>query len=88
MSDHKIRVEPGDVLPITLPWSEVCMHMRVAGKPMLVEITTGRWPAAQLLEDGRPYSFPITLGEAGIFTDDAGLYVPEHAVHRPVAVAA
>jgi hypothetical protein len=50
---------------VTLPHSEVCMHMRVAGKPMWVEpLPNGM---AQLYdESGSPFSFPITRGEAGI----------------------
>lgn len=63
-----IPVQPGDRLTLRLPFSEVCCHMRVAGRVMTVEITDGRYPAVQLLDDdGRPYSAPITLGEAGIY---------------------
>src|SRR2546421_764139 len=72
-------VQAGDVVRVRLPSTEVCMHMRVAGKAMNVQIVTdGISVAAQLLrDDGSPFSTPITLGEAGILTDEAGrLYVP------------
>ncbi len=43
------------------------MHMRVAGRVMEVELTGGKYPAAQLFDDdGSEFSFPITTGEAGI----------------------
>jgi hypothetical protein len=49
---------------LRLPYSEVCMHMKVAGQEM--------WgsPAGDLMvqlwdDEGRPFSFPITRGEAG-----------------------
>jgi hypothetical protein len=54
-----------NIVRVTLPYSEVCMSMRVAGKEMNVEVLeTG---GAQILdENGKPFSFPITLGEAGL----------------------
>lgn len=54
----------GDTVSVELPYSEVCMHMRVAGKTMMVSV---REHGAQLLNpDGSVFSFPITHGEAGI----------------------
>ena len=69
------RLSVGTVVSLTLPWSEVCMHLKVAGKTRSVEVlATG----AQILnEDGTPYSFPVTHGEAGIYSDAQGLYVQE-----------
>jgi hypothetical protein len=69
------RVSVGTVVSVTLPWSEVCMHLRVAGQTRSVEVlATG----AQILnEDGTPYSFPVTHGEAGIYRDAEGLYIQE-----------
>jgi hypothetical protein len=54
-----------NIVRVTLPYSEVCMSMRVAGLERNVQITeTGH---AQILdENGAPFSFPITLGEAGL----------------------
>src|SRR5947209_19955610 len=72
-------LQAGEVVRVRLPYSEVCMHMRVAGKPMNVQIVgDGTSTVAQLLRDnGSPFSFPILLGEAGIHTDGAGRhYVP------------
>ena len=72
-------VKVGDVVRVRLLYSEVCMHMRVAGKPMNVQIVgDGSSTAAQLLrDDGTPFSMPITLKEAGIQTDSVGRhYVP------------
>ena len=64
----------GDVVTVELPWSEVCMHMRVAGKRMNVQVLSHR--SAQLLnDDGTPFSFPILAVEAGIYQDEGGLFV-------------
>ncbi|WP_326827449.1 hypothetical protein [Streptomyces sp. NBC_01751] len=53
----------GETVAVRLPWSEVCMHMRVAGeiRPVLL-----KEHGAQILnEDGSNFSFPVTFGEAG-----------------------
>lgn len=68
-----MRVKPGDVVRLELPWSEVCMHLKVAGQVRDVRVLH---TSAQILnEDGTPYSFPVTHGEAGIYTDAEGLYI-------------
>ncbi|MFF8283295.1 hypothetical protein ACF06W_11300 [Streptomyces albus] len=64
----RVDLEIGDRARLELPWSEVCMHLKVAGAVMEVEI---RKHGAQLLKAGEPYSTPITWGEAGIYTDAA-----------------
>lgn len=67
------RVKPGDVVRVKLPWSEVCMHMHVADQERDVRVLEH---GAQILNaDGTPFSFPITHGEAGIYTDADGLYI-------------
>jgi hypothetical protein len=72
---RKVYVQPGDVVRVELPHSEVCMHMRVAGQVRRVRITEDRYPAAQILnEDGSNFSFGIGLGEAGFYTDAEGIY--------------
>lgn len=49
---------------ITLPYSEVCMFMGVAGKRMLARLVDAR--SVQLYdEDGRPFGGAITRSEAG-----------------------
>ena len=84
----RVYLQAGDVIRLRLPWSEVCMHMRVAGKPMNVQIVVeGTSAVAQLLtDDGSRFSSPILLGEAGIYTDGAGKhYVPARRVITPEA---
>lgn len=56
---------PADAQLLELPYSEVCMHMRLAGRL--------RWVApldrgmSQIYDhDGRPHSFPILRSEAGL----------------------
>lgn len=49
---------------LTLPHTEVCMHLGVAGKQMMGELIDG--VVVQLFDEaGRRFSFPITRGEAG-----------------------
>lgn len=72
MPEHRTTlVALGDTIEHELPYSEVCMYMRVAGKRMRVTVLDGGM--AQLWGDfDSPYSFPITWGEAGIFRDHTG----------------
>jgi hypothetical protein len=70
---NRVEVRPGQRVRLEVPHSEVCMHMRVAGTVMDVEVL-GRtfgdvtYVSAQLYRlDGRPFSAPIGLGEAGIY---------------------
>ena len=85
-------VSLGDVVRIELPFSEVCMSMQVAGKVMSVRFQEPNgYPNAQLLsDDGREYSAPITLGEAGFYFEDGRYYCyPEVALeHCPKCGAA
>lgn len=69
----------GDIVTRTMPFSEACMHMKVAGKVHSVLVTRD---GAQILNhDGTKFSFEVALGEAGIYTDDCGRwYVPSHEV--------
>lgn len=70
----RIDVTEGQEIVITLPYSEVCVSMRVAGEHMGVRVL--EHGMAQLLNaDGTPYSFPITHGEAGIYSDAQGLFI-------------
>lgn len=62
----------GDTVRVKLPYSEVCMHMGLAGQERDVRIEEHM---AQILNlDGSPYSLPVTWGEAGIFRDAEGPY--------------
>lgn len=68
-----MRVKPGDVVRLRMPWSEVCLYMKVAEQMRDVRILED---GAQILnDDGTPYSFPVTHGEAGIYRDAEGLYI-------------
>jgi hypothetical protein len=69
----KVRVKSGDTVWLPMPWSEVCMHLRIADQLRNVRITS---EGAQILnDDGTRFSFEITYGEAGIFSDADGLYI-------------
>lgn len=61
------KVPDGAILQ-TMPHSEVCMHMRVAGKRMFVAPIDNDMAQLYTLA-GEPFSFPITRGEAGIRYD-------------------
>jgi hypothetical protein len=66
------RVKVGDVVRVRLPWSEVCMHLRVAEQVRDVRVLAD---GAQILnDDGTRFSFPVTHGEAGFYRDADGLY--------------
>jgi hypothetical protein len=55
---------PENTVRVTLPHSEVAMHMQLAGRDHWVA-ASGK--AAQLYgDDGQPFSFPVLLGEAGL----------------------
>lgn len=70
---EKLYVAPGDRVSVILPYSEVCMHLRVAGQRMTVELLPSG--GAQLIgRDGRPFSIPIGDGEAGFYRDNGGAY--------------
>jgi hypothetical protein len=70
----KRYITQGQRVPNVLPYSEVCMHMRVAGEVLEVELVGSAYPMAQLYKDGQRYSAPITTGEAGIYRDYDGRY--------------
>lgn len=66
-------VAVGETAELTIPYSEVCMHMRLSGQTLLVRLESTN--AAQILTlDGDPISFPVTPGEAGLFRNDRGFY--------------
>ncbi len=65
--------------------SEVCIHMRIVGQDFEAELTPSGH-GVQLYRDGRIFSSPITVGEAGwgmvgfdhtlTWFDDKGLWHP------------
>jgi hypothetical protein len=67
----KQRIHPNQEFTLQLPYSEVCMHLRVAGTRMRARLVADGM--VQLLDaDGREFSFPITAAEAGLDHDQAG----------------
>lgn len=90
--DHdkgKVLMSPDQpVLIKAMPFSEVCMHMGIAGKKMMAELIFRENGSAvcqlyQWREDtadmGKgvgytPFSSPILSGEAGFYQDDGGYY--------------
>lgn len=66
-------------IALTAPYSEACMHLRVAGTQVLVEPVP--YGMAQLYTAaGDRISFPVSRGEAGLHpTEDRPLNEPERA---------
>lgn len=74
-------VKVGDRVRLRMPYSEVCMHMRVAGEVMTVELLGGEYVSgmpyvvAQLYgADGSAFSLPIGTGEAGFYGPCNAMY--------------
>jgi len=90
MKFNRIYVERGKFYRVKLPWSEVCMHMQVAGKEMLISVVGEYYAMAQIHEDnGQVFSAPVTLGEAGVYSEGERLYVyGEEASIASAALAA
>lgn len=69
---HKIPMEPNVPAVIEMPYSEVCMHLKVAEKqiPVVIVGTEGRYMARLLRDNWKDledtFTLDITLGEAGI----------------------
>ena len=71
----KRSVKTGQRYKGTMPHSEVCLHMGIAGKEMLFEVLEAGTPLVQLYDaEGRQFSFPVLLGEAGVYADGPDLY--------------
>jgi hypothetical protein len=67
-------IRPTEEFTTELPYSEVCMHLRVAGTTMHARLEANRM--VQLLNpDGTRFSFPITAGEAGLDVHDQGAWL-------------
>ncbi len=65
------RIKPGERGRAVMPFSEVCMHMRIAGSPMrflLLQSPRG-YVSVQLFEDGQPCGMCEGLGH-----DVVGMY--------------
>jgi hypothetical protein len=70
----EIRIAVGERGQHEMPYSEAAMHLRVAGKVMGFQIVSPNMAQLFELPAWKPYSFPVTTGEAGIFSDASGLY--------------
>ena len=71
----KRLIHPNQETILELPYSEVCMHLRVAGTRMRARLEPDGM--VQLLDpDGRDFSFPITAAEAGLHQDQDGWSTP------------
>lgn len=68
------RIKVGEFGTTLMPHSEVCMSMRVAGKVMRFKVVSDRAVQLYDADSYREFSFPILPGEAGIYTDDQGMY--------------
>jgi hypothetical protein len=69
----KRPIHPNQETILELPYSEVCMHLRVAGTRMGARLQPNGM--VQLLDvDGRDFSLPITAAEAGLHRDQDGWY--------------
>jgi hypothetical protein len=67
----KRLIHPDQEVILELPYSEVCMHLRVAGTRMRARLLADGM--VQLLDpDGHQFSFPITAAEAGLDHDHDG----------------
>lgn len=82
-----VRAMPYVPIQARVGYSEVAMHMRVAGRVMWMVWVAERDPFTVTLEqrrfggmvqlltdDWEPFSFPILPGEAGLYEDAQGLY--------------
>jgi hypothetical protein len=66
INEKKQDIEVGKRYVGIMPHSEVCLHMRIADRPMELELLpSGRM--VQLFVGNAPYSIPITYGEAGLY---------------------
>lgn len=69
---RRIDVVVGDQWVAEMPYSEVCMHLGVAGKRHRVQLTAR---GVQLLNgNGEPISLPVLPGEGGVYYDARGFY--------------
>lgn len=69
MPNRKLFLAPGERAHVELPYSEVCMHLRIAGRILPVEFLDNSM--VQVYDgDDKKISFPITAGEAGFHFDD------------------
>ena len=71
-STHRVTAVVGECYRMVMPYSEVCMHMRIAGKEMLVQPIEGGCMAQIFNLDGTHFSSPVLPSEAGFFRNSDG----------------
>lgn len=72
---RKTYAKFGERVNLLVAHSEAAMSMRISGLVLTVElIKTEHGAIAQVYKDGKEYSFPITVGEAGFYQDKDGYY--------------
>lgn len=62
-----VPFKPGETHRITLPWSEVCLHMKVNDKTMSAKLAADGRTVQLFRDDNTPFSYPVLRGEAGIY---------------------
>ena len=79
MEARRRVVKAGDRVRLLMPYSEVCMHMQVAGRVMTVELIGGTYAGGQTYivaqlrnDDESAFSAPIGTGEAGLYGSPCG----------------
>ncbi len=77
MEASALRLHPEESVAIELPYSEVCIHMKIAGQVHEVELFM-EGPYAMARIEGYP---PVLPAEAGILSDPRGHYVPALFAH-------
>lgn len=75
--DPQKFVKPGDTVLAVLPHSEVCLHMRVAGRLAMLRMKgsegSNRITSVQIHKlDGQPFSSAVLPGEAGVRSEGEG----------------
>lgn len=65
----KTWIKPGEKGRGMMPWSEVCMHMRVSDTVMEFELLETGEMVQLIAGNGEKFSAPILPGEAGIYQD-------------------
>jgi hypothetical protein len=67
-------VHEGEHVTVVAPYSEVCMHLGIAGQTITAQLLPGDMVQMHNAATGNPISFPVTVGEAGLYRDGAQVY--------------
>ena len=80
-----VYAEFNERVVLEMPFSEVCVHMRIAGTVMMAELLPTEYSAtAQIYTlEGNTFSFPVTYSEAGFYKDQNGYYYYPHYYYPP-----